>query len=150
MGDAVRLPGRKALTAITLAATLSVGVITAAAPAHAASGGGCRAWYDYRPGYDIDVQVRPCISASGDAINGSGYLLGGIPVDFVIVQLLEDGNPVDPQYFACGDLPAGECTVADNTTFGSYWPKGHQWSVEMFVNVGGEDYGPIQSPILYR
>ncbi|MEY9849588.1 hypothetical protein ABH940_006697 [Streptacidiphilus sp. BW17] len=133
------------------AATLAIAggaTITATGSASAASGGGCRAWFDYNP-YGQDVQVRPCISASGNTINGSGYLNGLGIVDAVQLRLInETGSIVQTWQESCSEDSAQDCTVADNMSFG-WEPTGHTYYVEMFTSIGGNWYGPIESPALH-
>ncbi|MFB8181299.1 hypothetical protein ACFC8N_35825 [Streptomyces sp. NPDC055966] len=129
------------------AATLAIAggaTITATGSASAASGGGCRAWFDI-PGHD--VRVAPCISASGSGISGNGYLNGSEHVDDFTVQLMnKNTNQAVWQWgYGCPQGPAANCDVAPN--FGSY-PSGAYY-VAVFLDIAGTWYGPVDSPVLY-
>lgn len=141
----IRLKAR--IAAVAVAALAAPLVATSAA--HASTGGGCRAWYSYS---GMDLQVRPCISASGTTVNASGYLLGSQQVSQVELRLIKDGRWTNTYDANCSGglfVPAGQCTDADNMSFGPQEP-GHTYYVDIVVRTGYlSATGPVESPGLH-
>jgi hypothetical protein len=145
---------RSKIRAAAIAAAALAAPLTFASSAHASTGGGCRAWYSYS---GLNISVRPCISASGNTVNGSGYLSGSGLVSRVEVDLVRNGSTVATITDWCDpvnhyQVPAGQCTAADNVSFGP-WVTGYTYYVDekfctdilCFSGV----YGPTESPGLY-
>lgn len=146
---------RSMIRAAAIAAAAVAAPLTFVSPAHASTGGGCRAWYSYS---GLDISVSPCISASGNTVYGSGYLSGSGLVSEVEVDLVRNGSTVMALHYWCDPadhlqrVPAGQCTAADNVSFGQ-WVTGYTYYVdEKFCTdwaCSSGVYGPTESPGLY-
>ncbi|MFJ9712446.1 hypothetical protein [Streptomyces sp. NPDC101234] len=70
-------------------------------------------------------------------------------MESINVQLVnKNTNQVVWQWaYACPQGPAANCDVADYINFGTY-PSGAYY-VEVFPDIAGTWYGPVDSPVLY-
>jgi len=128
--------GRVPLVVRSLAvAALSLPLL--AAPAEAASGGGCSPWSQSIEG----VSVEACINASGWSVNADGWERGSSPYCYVQVTLL------DSRYRSLGTGGTQNCTAGHHTG-----PSGVRWGTyysEMCVyDLRSTNYRCMTSPAI--
>ncbi|GIG59823.1 hypothetical protein Lfu02_41950 [Longispora fulva] len=128
------------------AAVATMGVVVAAEPASASSGGGCRPkdYVDSRTG----VRMNPCAYPSGDGyISGTiwwaGNVDGGVPTIQIMMQ--HTGSSV---YTTVAPDQVGAGWATYHTWLDPYTAKVIcEWNVQMTYHIGGT-YGSAQSPII--